>query len=56
MGFSGLNFDNCQPEVASDVTSDMVVRYVGMDVNVKFDDSRLKSSEACHFGPFFERR
>ena len=45
--------DNCQPEVASVVISGMAVQYVGMDVCVKFGDSRLKLSEAS-FWPFFE--
>ena len=31
-----LNFDNCQPEVASDVISNVVVDPLGMDVRVKF--------------------
>ena len=40
-----LKFDNCQPEVVSDVTSDMADQDVGADVFTKFGDSRLKSSE-----------
>ena len=27
-----LNFDNCQPEVVSDVISDAAVQYIGIDV------------------------
>ena len=41
-----LNFDNCQPEIASDVISGMAIHYVGVDVRVKLGDSRLKPSEA----------
>ena len=37
-----LNFDNCQPEVVSDVISGMVDQNVGVD----FGDCRLKPSEA----------
>ena len=36
------NSDNCQPEVASDVISDMVHRDVGVDVFANFGNSRLK--------------
>ena len=41
-----LNFDNCQPKVASEVISGMVNQDVGMDVGANFGDFRLKSSEA----------
>ena len=41
-----LNFDNCQPEVVSDVLSGMVDQDVNMDVCAIFGDSRLKLSEA----------
>ena len=41
-----LNFDNCQPEVVSDVISGMVDHDVGMDVCANFGNSRLKLSEA----------
>ena len=34
------NFDNCRLEVTSDVTSSTAVERVGMDVCVKFNDSR----------------
>ena len=37
-----LNFDNCQPEVVSDVISDMTDQDAGMDVCANFCDSRLK--------------
>ena len=40
------NFDNCQPEVVSDVISVTADQDVGMDVCVNFGDSRLKPSEA----------
>ena len=33
---SFLNFDNCQPEVASDVISGVVVDLTGIDVGIKF--------------------
>ena len=38
-----LNFDNCQPEVVSDVMSGMADQDVDMDVRANFGDSRLKS-------------
>ena len=41
-----LNFDNCQPEVVSDVISGMVNQDVGMDVCTNYGDSRLKPSKA----------
>ena len=36
-----LNFDKCRPKVAGDVISGVAVDKVGMDVRVKFGDSRL---------------
>ena len=39
-----LNFDNCQPEVVSDVISGVVVDSTGVKVRVKFGDSRLNRS------------
>ena len=41
-----LNFNNCQPEVVSDVISGTVDHDVGVDVCANFGDSRLKRSEA----------
>ena len=41
-----LNFDNCQPEDVSDVTSGTVNQDVGVDICANFGDSRLKPSEA----------
>ena len=41
-----LNFDNCQPEVVSNVISGMADQDVGMGVCANFCDSRLKPSEA----------
>ena len=41
-----LNFDDCHPEVVSDVISDMVNQDVGVDVCVNLGDSRLRPSEA----------
>ena len=41
-----LKFDNCQPEVVSDVISGKVDQDVDMDVCANFGDSRLKPSEA----------
>ena len=35
------NFQKCQPEVDEDVISGLAVDYVGMNVRVKFDDSKL---------------
>ena len=43
---SFLNYDNCQPQVVSDVISGMVDRDVGLDVCANFGDSRLKLSAA----------
>ena len=51
-----LNFDNCQPEVVSDVISGMADQDVGLEVCVNFGDSRLKPSEASFSALFFERR
>ena len=44
-----FNFDNCQPEVVSDVISRRADQSVGMDVCANFGDSRLKPSEASFF-------
>ena len=41
-----LNFDNCQPEVVSDVISGKTDQDVGMDAYANFGYSRLKPSEA----------
>ena len=41
-----LSFDNCQPEIVSDVISVMVNQDVGMDACANFGDSMLKLSEA----------
>ena len=44
--------DNFRPKVASGVTSGMAVEWVGMDVHMKFGDSRSKRSSdirAAHF-------
>ena len=49
-----LNFDNCQPEVVSDVIHGMVNQDVGviMDVCANFGDYRLKPSEASFSADF----
>ena len=47
-----LNFDNCQPEVDSDVISCVVDQDVGVDVCGNFGDSRLKPSEASFSAHF----
>ena len=47
-----LNFDNCQPEVFSDVISGTVDQDFGMDVCANFGDSRLKLSEASFSAVF----
>ena len=52
---SCLNFDNYQPEVASDVISGNVDQDVGMDVCANLGDSCLKPSEAS-FLALSERR
>ena len=39
-----LNFDNCQPEVASDVVYSVVVDPTALKVCVKFGDSRSNCS------------
>ena len=39
-----LNFDNCQPEVVSNVISSVVLEPTGIKVRVKFDDSRSNRS------------
>ena len=41
-----LSFDNCRPEVVSDVISGLADQDVGMDVCANFRDSKLKPSEA----------
>ena len=50
-----LNFDNCQPELVSDVISGTVDQDVGMDVCANLSDSRLKLSEAS-FSAVFRRK
>ena len=50
MGRRSLNFDNCQPEVVSDVISDVADQNIGVDVCANFGDSRLK--EATFAAPF----
>ena len=35
-----VNFDNCQPEVASDVISGTAIQNVGMDILANFGDSK----------------
>ena len=46
------NFDNCQPEAVSDVTSGMFDHDVRMDVCANLGDSRLKPTEASFSAPF----
>ena len=41
-----VNFNNCQPEIVSDVLSGTADQDVGMDICANFDDSRLKPSDA----------
>ena len=41
-----LNFDNCQPEILSDVISGMVDQDVDINVCADFFDSTLKPPEA----------
>ena len=41
-----FNFDNCQPEVVSDVISGIVDQDVSMYACANFGDSRLKPPEA----------
>ena len=48
-----LNFDNCQPEVVSDVISGTADQDIGMDVRNHFGDSRLKPSDAT-FSALFQ--
>ena len=50
-----LKFDNCQPEVVSNVISGTVDQDVSMAVCADFGDSRLKPPEAS-FSALFERR
>ena len=47
-----FNFDNWQPEVASNVISSTAVQDVGMDVCITFGDSRLKTSDASFSAVF----
>ena len=47
-----LNFDNCQPEVLSDVTSGRADHGVGMDVCANCGDSRLKPPEVSFLALF----
>ena len=47
-----LNFDDCQPEVVSDVISGIVNQDVGVDACANFGDSILKPSEASISAPF----
>jgi len=47
-----FNFDNCRPEVVSDVISGTADQDVGMDVCANFGDSRLKPSEASFSASF----
>ena len=35
-----FNFDKCRPKVASDVISGVTVEWIGVDVRLKFGDSR----------------
>ena len=49
-----LNFDNCQPEVVSDVISGIADQDVGMYVWANLGNSGLKPRRR-HFRPFFER-
>ena len=49
-----LNFNDCQPEVVSDVISGKFDEDVGMDVCANFGDSKLNPSEAS-FSALFER-
>ena len=39
------NFDKCRSEVAGDVISSVAIEYVGMDIHVKFCDSRLNNGQ-----------
>ena len=39
-----FNFDNCQPEVVTDVISGVVVGPMGVTARAKFDDSRSNRS------------
>ena len=47
-----FNFNNCQPEVVSDVISGMADQDFGMDVRASFGDSRLKMSKASFSAHF----
>ena len=47
-----FNFDNCQPEVVSDVIFGMIDQDVGMDVCANSGDSRLKPLEASFLAIF----
>ena len=52
------NFDNCQPEVASDAIPGPAIRQLGVDAQAKFGDSRLNSSRDMRLPHFVtdERR
>ena len=47
-----LNFDNCQPEVDSDVIFNVVVDPTGMKFLVKFGDSRSNRSRGIRLPHF----
>ena len=49
------NFDNCQPEVASDAISSKTIQYVGVDACAKCGDSRLNGSRNIRL-PHFDVR
>ena len=47
-----MNFDNCQPEIVSDVVSGVFVDPTGVKVQVKFGDSgsnRYRDIRLSHF-------
>ena len=53
------NFDQCQPEVADDVQSGVIVERTGSDDPVKFGDSRSNRSRdlrAAHFVVYTKER
>ena len=45
--------DNCRPKIAGDVISAVVVEYIGMDVPVKFGDSKSNGSWDIRGADFF---
>ena len=47
-----LNFDNCQPELVSDVISGAVVDPTGVKIRVKFGDSRSNRSRDIRLPDF----